>query len=147
MVHRVEWICPLRTFKSNFDGSFLRSTHQVGIRGVIRNWNGDVVRSFSWHVIALDANEVEVHALLIGCCELEKIGGSYPIIEGDSVSSFQWASGKAIYPWRIADQVEDVQDISKKMGASFRHILWEANSMADVLAREGISRSSIMFDV
>ena len=42
---------------------------------MVRNWIGDVVRSFSGPVIALDANEVEVYALLIRCRELEKIGG------------------------------------------------------------------------
>ena len=53
----------------------------------------------------------------------------------------------AINPWRIADRVEEVHDISRKMGASFRHILQEANSMADCLAREGFARPSIIFDV
>ncbi|XXG60072.1 hypothetical protein AAC387_Pa04g2057 [Persea americana] len=65
-VHRVEWTClPFGTFKLNFDGSFGRSMHQGGNGWVIRNWIGDV-RSFSGPVDALDANEVEVYALLIG---------------------------------------------------------------------------------
>ena len=104
MEHRVEWICPpLGTLKRNFNGNFLRSTHQGGIGGVIRNWNGYVVRNFSGSVVSLDANKAEVYALLIGCRELERIGGSQPIIEGDSLSAIQWASRKANYPWRIAD--------------------------------------------
>ncbi|RWR95161.1 hypothetical protein CKAN_02449000 [Cinnamomum micranthum f. kanehirae] len=44
-----------------------------------------------------------------------------------------WAYGKAVYPWQIVDWVEEVQDISKKMGAYLHHILREANSMADGL--------------
>lgn len=44
------------------------------------------------------------------------------------------------------DWVEEVKDISKKMGASLHHILLEANSMVDGLER-GLSRPSIMFDV
>ena len=95
---------------------------------------------------ALDANEAKLY-VLIWCRELEKMGGSYPIIDRDSFSTIQWASGKVIYPWRIAHWVEEVQGISKKIGASFRHILREANSMADGLAREGLSRSSIVFYV
>eukprot|EP00268_Persea_americana_P013257 TRINITY_DN15784_c0_g1_i2.p1 TRINITY_DN15784_c0_g1~~TRINITY_DN15784_c0_g1_i2.p1 ORF type:complete len:105 (-),score=25.66 TRINITY_DN15784_c0_g1_i2:76-390(-) len=71
---------------------------------------------------SMDANEAEVYALLIGSHELEKIGGSHHIIEGDSTSAIQWASGKATYPWRIADWAEEVQDLSRKTGASFRHI-------------------------
>ena len=49
-----------------------------------------------------------MYALLIGCLELERIGRAHPIIEGDSFSTIQWASGKAVYPWRIADWVEEV---------------------------------------
>ena len=68
---------------------------------------------------SLDANEAEVYALLIGCHELERIGGSHPIIEGDSFSAIQWGFGKAIHPWQIVDWVEEVHDISRKMGAFF----------------------------
>ena len=49
-----------------------------------------------------------MYDLLIGCLELERIGRAHPIIEGDSFSTIQWASGKAVYPWRIADWVEEV---------------------------------------
>ena len=111
MVTRVEWICPpLGILKLNFDGSFLRSTNQGGIGVVIRNWNGDVIRNYSGPVVSMVVNEAEVYALLIGCRELERIGGSHPIIE-DSFSAIQWASGKSIYPWRIVDWVEEGQDL------------------------------------
>ena len=59
----------------------------------------------------MDANEAEVHALLIGCRELERIGGSHHIIEGDSLSAIEWASWKFVYHWRIADWVDEVQDL------------------------------------
>ena len=38
---------------------------------------------------SLDADEAEVYALLIGCREFERIGGSHPIIEGDSFLAIQ----------------------------------------------------------
>ena len=43
--------------------------------------------------------------------------------------------------------MEEVQDISRRLGASFHHILREANAVADSLAREGVFRSSVSFDV
>ena len=43
-----------------------------------------------------DANEAEVYSLLIGCCELERIGGSHPNIDGHSFLAIQCGSGKAI---------------------------------------------------
>ena len=47
VVHIVEWLSPLGTFKLNFNGSFSRNTNQGGIGGVIRDWNGNVIRNFS----------------------------------------------------------------------------------------------------
>ena len=69
-----------------------------------------------------DANETEVFALLIGCWELLRMGTFNPILEGDSLFAIQWGSGKAIQPWRLADWVEEVQDISRQAEAFFIHI-------------------------
>ena len=87
-MHKVEWICPPRSLKLNFNGIFLGSTSQGGIGGVIRNCNRDVVRNYSGPVDSMDANEAEVYdALLIGCRESDKIGGSHPIFEGNFINS------------------------------------------------------------
>ena len=131
----------------NFDGSFLKSAQRGGIGGVIRDWNGTIVRNYFRPVECSDHNEARVFALLIGCHELHSMGGFNSILEGDSFSAIQWGLGKAIHPWRIADWVEEVQDISSHLGASFQHVLREDNSMADGLAREGVFHSCISFNV
>ena len=97
-------------------------------------------------MVSLDANEAEAYALLIGCRELERIG-PHTKIEGDSLSTIQWASWRTNYPWWIVDWVKVAQDIFGKMGASFHHILRKANSMVDGIARKGVSQPSILFDV
>ena len=38
-----------------------------GIGGVIRDWEGKVVKKFSGPVNSLDANGAEIFALLVGC--------------------------------------------------------------------------------
>ena len=43
--------------------------------------------------------------------------------------------------------MEEVQDISKQLGATFHHVLREANILADDLTKEGVIQSSISFDV
>ena len=138
---------PPGIFKLNFDGSFVQSVQRGGIGGVIRDWNGTIIRNFSVPVDCSDANKAELFALLIGCRELLRIGGLNPILEGDSFSSIQWGSGKATHPWGLADLVEEVQDISSLLGASFLHTLRKTNTMADGLARDGVFRTSISFDV
>lgn len=69
---------------NNFDGSCLQSSCRRGIGGVIRDWNGNVIRSFFGPLHSLNANEAEVYALLIGYHELLRLGGYNVIIEGDS---------------------------------------------------------------
>lgn len=39
----------------------------------------------------------------------------------------------------------EIQDIFRQMGASFHHVLSEADVMADGLAKEGVLCSSITF--
>ena len=56
---------PTGILKLKFDGSFDNSSQQGDIGGVIRDHFGDVVRSFSGPVDALDANEVEMFAMLV----------------------------------------------------------------------------------
>ena len=61
---------------------------------------------------SLDANEFEINVRLVGCCELCKLEGFEAIIEGDSFSAIRWSLGNCSHPWRLADLVEVVQDIS-----------------------------------
>lgn len=102
---------PLGILKLNFDESFIRSTRSGGIGGVIRVWSGTIVRSFSRPLEALDANEVEVFSLLVDCRGLWRMGCFNPILEGDSFSTIQCGFGNSSYPWRLADWIEEVQDI------------------------------------
>ena len=94
----------------NFDGSYLHSICRGGVGGVIRDWNGNIVKSFYWPFDGKDANEAEVFALLIGCRELSRLDRYKAFIEGDSFSAIQWGLGKSSHPW-IADWVEEVHDI------------------------------------
>lgn len=89
----------------------------------------------------------EMFALLVGCRELRQLGGYKAIIDGDYFSPIQWGSEKSSYPWILADLLEEVQDISSQLGASFLHINRGANDVADGLAREGVLRLQISFDV
>ena len=82
-----------------------------------------------------------------GCRKFHKLGGYKAFIEGDSFSAIQWGSGKSPLPWRLADLVQEVQDISTQLGASFIHIPHEANDMVDILAWKGVLWLNISFDV
>lgn len=133
--------------KLNVDGSFVQSISRGGIRGLIRDWNGNIVRNFSGPADSLDANKAEVLALLIGFRELRSLKGFNAIIEGDSFSAIQWSPKKPSFPWRLADLIEEIQDISSQVGVASHHFLREPNVVVDGLTKEGVFRSSITFDV
>lgn len=46
-------------------------------------------------------------------------------------------SGRAIYPWRLADWPEEVRLISSQLNCKFVHVLSGASEAADALAKEG----------
>ena len=56
---------PRGIIKLSFDESFILSIRRAGIGVVVRDWPGKVVRSFSGPLDSLDANEVDVFALLV----------------------------------------------------------------------------------
>ena len=106
------WMPPHGILKLNFDGSYHHSRRRGSIGGVIRDSSSNVVRTFCGPVEASDANEAEMCALLVGCRELR---GLSAIIERDSFSAIQWGLGNTSYPWKLADWVEEVQDISSQL--------------------------------
>ena len=110
---RVAWVNPpAGVLKLNFNGSFVRSLRKGWTVGVIRDWNGNVVRSFSRPIDSSDADETELTAILIGCRELLQMVGYSAILEEDSFSVIQWCSGSSSYPWRLADWVSHLQSYS-----------------------------------
>lgn len=83
------WIPPLYgILKLNFDGSYQNSIQKGGIGGVIRDFSGNIALMHSGPMVASDANEVEVFAILVVCRELHNLGGQLAIIERDSCQLF-----------------------------------------------------------
>lgn len=74
--------------------------------------------------------------MLIGCRELRKVESFSTIKEGDSFSAIQWGSGCTIYPWRLADWVEEICHIAIQLKCTFIHVLCDANDVIDTHARE-----------
>lgn len=54
--------------------------------------------------------------LLVGCCEVWRLGVSKAIIESDSFYAIQWGSGKSSFPWCLVDCVEEIKDVSRQFG-------------------------------
>ena len=93
------WIKPPSgILKLNFDGSYFHALRWGGIGGEIQDYDGTAIRKYSRPADSLNANEVEVFALLIGCLELLRLDDYNAILQGDSLSTIQWGTGKACNP-------------------------------------------------
>lgn len=62
-----------------------------------------------------------------------------PLLRGNSFCAIQWGFGAATCPWRLADWMEEIQNISRQWRCTFSHVLRKANGVVNGLAREGVS--------
>lgn len=75
------------------------------------------------------------------------MNGLNVIVDGDSLMAFQWGSTSTLYPRRLADWMEEIRSLSSMTQFSFSHVYRESNILADVLAKDGASCTSLVFDV
>lgn len=94
-----------------------------------------------------DANEAQIYSLLIGCRELHHLSGFRSVVEGDSQLVTLWGSSKRESPWHLSNWVEEIHFISACSSLSFHHVVPDANSVADALARASASCTDLAFDV
>lgn len=66
------------------------------------------------------------------------------IIEGDSHSIVQWASG-GLCPWYLLDKVEEIREIIDKNKFQVIQIPREDNSRYDELAKEEVELQHVIF--
>lgn len=98
---------------------------------------GNFLCTFSDPIEVYESNEVEVYAMLVGRRNLRTFGSYNAIIEGDSFFAIKLGAGKASYPWRLANWVEEVRYISSQLSYIFIHVIRGANEATNMLAREG----------
>lgn len=84
-------------------------------------------------------NRAGLLALRTGHWECAKLSLSNVIMEDDSWS----AAGSSKPPWRLTDEVEGVIELTTKLNVCFAHFLSSANDVSDLLAEEGVVRSSL----
>ena len=87
--------------KLNFNGCSFRNPGQIGIRGVIRNHFGTLLRAYPKQTIEGLAIEVEILTLLEGLLQAKALGLSNLIIEGDSAIVLSWVINKERGSWKF----------------------------------------------
>lgn len=82
---------------------------------------------------------------VMGLSEAHSLNLSHILVEREFIMCHQGGLGSFKAPWAFADVVEEVQDLSKERVVSFTHVKRSANSVAEVLAKEGVSRPNFLF--
>ncbi|XP_021296093.1 uncharacterized protein LOC110425486 [Herrania umbratica] len=143
----VVWVKPLRNcMKLYVDGAARGSPEPVGIRGVLRDHQGDIKITFSKSVGIGDANLAEIlavrEALVVFLASRWKDHYKL-IIESDSSNAVKWVQHPETAPWRLQKWLLQIERLREK------HNDWkiqqdkrEANQRADALAKEGVDRQS-----
>lgn len=76
--------------------------------------------------------------------EAYHLGLCHTIVKDDSLCSIRGESQKCNPSWELSNAVEEVLDLARMFMASFYHVKRSANSMADSLAKGGVSYNSLI---
>ena len=70
--------------------------------------------------------------------EVKRLNLHNVIIEGDSFCTFQWVSGPAKAPWKVAGVIGEISDLVKGIQVSFSDINRSANMAKEVASRHDL---------
>ena len=70
------------------------------------------------------------------------------LVEGDSSCVIQWVTlSSSSPPWYLADIIEEVLQLSGDLNVSFDHIMRSTTEEANLLAKEGVIKPSLIIYV
>ena len=61
-------------------------------------------------------------------------------MESDSFNAIAWVSKRMTNHWKFYFQLNEIRELSIGINVSFYHEVRSANSMTDVLAKQGVDR-------
>ena len=63
-------------------------------------------------------------------------------MESDSLNAISWVSSSAVIPWRFQFYLNEIRALASSIQVKFQHVGRLANGFADLLAKQGLDRSS-----
>ncbi|KAK3221456.1 hypothetical protein Dsin_008481 [Dipteronia sinensis] len=136
-----EWIPPLHdVLKFNVDGSARGSPGQAGIEGVLRDQDGNVLRSLSTNIGWQDAITAEIRAI-DRACELcaskTELMGKRIIISSDSMTVVSWINSCDLGNINHTHFIYKIRRVLFDMGqVSVEYSSRATNFLADSLAKK-----------
>lgn len=138
--HIIAWKPPPSdSLKLNFDDSVIASTGAAGF--VIRKDFGQLVIASSTKLGHVNVLMAEAAGLRLGLLHARRLGLHSILVEGDSKILIDCLLGITHVTWRIITLVHDIKQLAQHFNViSFKHVMLEANFVADSLANLGHSK-------
>ena len=114
------------SIKLNFDGCTLGDPNQRGIRGVIMDHHGIVLRVLGGVGLAIDA---KILALLEGLLQAKALDLSNILVEGDSAIVISRLSKLERGPWKCNIWLDQIPNIVSSFDCSFS---WSSHSSNEI---------------
>ncbi|XP_077239686.1 uncharacterized protein LOC143880579 [Tasmannia lanceolata] len=132
----------LGMLKINFDGACFGNPGPAGVGGLCRD---EIPWVFSGPIGVCDSSEAEVKEAYFGIKKLSREVLDHIIVERDSLNVIRWLKDGAVPPWRFLVSFDEIEDFVAGSAIVFNHVWRSANEKADVLAKQGVGRESILW--
>ncbi|WMV32839.1 hypothetical protein MTR67_026224, partial [Solanum verrucosum] len=133
----VQWIKPSDVWvKLNTDGSFLSNLGKIGVGGILRDSNGNLLFAYSTPLGEGTNNQAEVEVAIFGISWCVHLNYHKVILEVDSQLLVDWLLAKSVSSWNITSQMQKLQMLITHFShIKCTHTLREANYVADALSK------------
>ncbi|XXG62313.1 hypothetical protein AAC387_Pa05g0690 [Persea americana] len=95
---------------------------------------------FSKHVGVRDSNEADLLTILEGLILFSRGYGVPLVLKSGSSNTIDWVSKQKASPWKLQLHFNEIWELAASIKVSFYHKSKSADSMVDVLARQGVDR-------
>ncbi|XP_060184706.1 uncharacterized protein LOC132614307 [Lycium barbarum] len=126
-----EWI------KINTDGSSNSTKNTVGMGGVVRNGNGEIIMAFANSLNFCTNNKAEVEAAEYAIQWCFSNNRNKFILELDSMLVINMLNGSSLPPWNFEQKIDKMRRQLQSKQCIIQHCYREANQVADALAKFG----------
>ncbi|KAK0585155.1 hypothetical protein LWI29_024028 [Acer saccharum] len=140
-----DWSPPSQgAFKFNVDGSTRGNPGSAGIGGVLWDFRGKVIGSFSKHVGIADAITAEIYAIhqaCVLCASSPVLIGKQITIISDSKGAVSWVNGSNFGSLKHVNVIYEIRNFLLSLGrTAVNHNPRSSNCFTDSLAKKGLNQ-------
>lgn len=124
--------------KLNADGSTLTNPGKIGVGGILRSSNSEMIMAYSVSLSEGTNNQAEVEAAIFGLSWCVQLNLEYVILEVDSELLIDQMQEKISPPWNLLNHIKKLNNIINQVEHFICiHTLREGNFVAEAFSKHG----------